>query len=124
MGSGAENDVSRRQGRPLTSAERQLLQAMLARVKPEIETTLTSVLVKDMDDGGMRSLRFVTHGAQRHLGGAIAQAEYLDEDGVPVYITINVDREDRLYEVDFWKVDFSPLKRYPRPSDIKIQAKR
>ena len=89
--------------------------------KPEIETGSTSVLVEDMQDGGMGSVRFLATGAaQRHLGRAVAQAEYVDEDGVPVNITINVDRDGQLYEIDFWKVDFSPLKRYPRASDLNL----
>ncbi len=109
-------------GRLLSPEELQLLQTMLAGVrgKPEIKTNLTSVLVEDMQDGGMGSVRFLAPGAaKRHFGMAVAQAEYVDEDGVPVYITINVDREDHLFEIDFWKVDFSPLKRYPRVSDLK-----
>jgi hypothetical protein len=104
------------QGRRLSAAELELLRTMLAGVrgKPQIKTDLTSVLVEDMQDGGMGSVRFLAPGAaKRHLGGAVAQAEYVDDDGVPVYITINVDREDHLYEIEFWKVDFSPLKRYP-----------
>jgi hypothetical protein len=29
-----------------------------------------------------------------------------------------------LLEVDFWKVDFSPLKRYPQASEIKVDTAR
>jgi len=43
------------------------------------------------------------------------------EDGVPVSIVLNTDSTGSLYEVDFWKVDFSPLLRYPRPSDLRIK---
>ncbi len=92
-------------------------------VKPGLEDNLSAVLVEDMQDGGMGSIRFLTpcHSA-RHFGRTIAQAEYIDEDGVLASIVINVDQENELYEVDFWKVDFSPLKRYPRASDIKMEA--
>jgi hypothetical protein len=77
-----------------------------------------------MQDGGMGSIRFVPPGTPtRRFGDAIAEAEYIDEDGVLVSIALNVDRDGELYEVDFWKVDFSPLQRYPRASEIKVKVK-
>ena len=115
------------QGRPLRPLERELVERMLAGkdLEPGIEAKLSSALVEDMQDGGMGSIRFLTpEHAARHFGKAIAQAEYIDGDGVPVSIVMNVDGENELYEVDFWKVDFSPLKHYPRASDIKIETVR
>ena len=112
-------------GRALRPIERELVERMLAGkdVKPGTEANLPSLLVEDMQDGGMGSIRFLTSGhSARHFGRAVAQAEYIDEDGVLVSIVINVDQENELYEVDFWKVDFSPLKRYPAVSEIKIEA--
>ena len=111
------------QGRPLRPLERELVERMLTGrdVKPGIEAKLSSALVEDMQDGGMGSIRFLSSShSVRHVGKAIAQAEYIDDDSVLVRIVINVDQENELYEVDFWKVDFSPLKRYPRVSNIKI----
>jgi len=111
-------------GRDLRPQERALVEKMLAGkdVKPGIEATLSSVLVEDMSDGGMGSIRFLkSNESERRLGKAVAKAEYTDEDGVLVSIVINVDRDGDLYEADFWKVDFSPLKRYPRASDITIE---
>lgn len=69
-----------------------------------------------MQDGGVGSIRFV--GSQPPMGKEVAEAQYLDSDGVLVSIVINTDRNGQLFEVDFWKVDFSPLRRYPRPSDL------
>ena len=109
------------QARPMRPAERELVEMLLAgkNVKPGIVSKLSSVLVEDMQDGGMGSIRFLTQGrSTKGFGESIARAEYIDEDGVLVSITINVDQENELYEVDFWKVDFAPLKRYPRVSDL------
>jgi hypothetical protein len=93
--------------------------------KPMIEVPLQSALVEDMDDGGMGSIRFLPSADQvSRTAHAIAQGEYIDEDGVLVSIAINADQNGRLFEVDFWKVDFSPLKRYPSASDIKVDAAR
>lgn len=82
-----------------------------------LEETLQSSRVTDMKDGGMGSIRFVRD-EPRILGKVLQEAQYTDEDGVPVSIAINADNKGDLFEVDFWKVDFSPLKRYPKPSDL------
>lgn len=90
-----------------------------------MELPMQYALVEDMQDGGMGSIRFVASGEpERRFGDAVAEAEYIDEDGVLVSITINVDQNKNLYEVDFWKVDFSPLRRYPNPSEVTIIERR
>ncbi|MGB2638232.1 MAG: hypothetical protein WAN32_04730 [Candidatus Acidiferrum sp.] len=68
----------------------------------------------------MGSIRFVQPDT-RAFGKALAEAQYVDSDGIPVSITINVDQNGQLFEVDFWKVDFSPLKRYPKPSELVVK---
>jgi hypothetical protein len=75
-----------------------------------------------MTDGGMGSVRFLAStGEKRSIGKIIAEAEYFDEDGILVSIVINADQQGNLYEIDFWKVDFSPLCKYPKPKDLKIK---
>lgn len=75
--------------------------------------------VVDMDDGGMGSVRFVVPGPQRHrrFGERIADAEYRDEDGVPILVAINLDDAGELFEIDVWKVDYSPTRKYPSPPE-------
>lgn len=84
------------------------------------------VLVVDMKDGGMGSLRFVTAtdgDSKRRLGYVFAQGEFSDEDGVPVSFAINLDTHGRLFELDLWRVDFEPLKRFPTEHDnVKVIA--
>lgn len=83
---------------------------------------LEACLVEDMQDGGMGSIRFVSHSQrQRAFGRAIAEAEYTDDDGLLVSIAINTDDSGKLYEIDFWKVDFSPLRRYPTRLDLRTK---
>ena len=107
--------------------EQELLEGMLAAssAKFKVGFPLPSALVEDMNDGGMGSIRFLVSADQgSRTAQVIAQGEYVDEDGVPVSIAINADQNGELFEVDFWKVDFSPLKRYPRASDVKIDVAR
>lgn len=73
-----------------------------------------------MNDGGMGSIKFVGPDttAQKY-GSTIAEAEFYDDDGVTVSTALFLDQYGKLFELDIWKVDFSPLRRYPAVSEIK-----
>ena len=116
----SESDL---QVRNLRAEERQLIGSLLSRVwtKEVLEKTLSTSLVKNMQDGGMGSIRFV-HPEARSFGTALIEAKCTDSDGMLVSIALNVDNRGDLFELDFWKVDFSPLRRYPAPSDIRFPS--
>jgi hypothetical protein len=104
--------------------ERELIRSLLSGVDGSaiLENTLASSRVTDMRDGGMGGIRFV--GSEpRSLGKTLAEAQYRDSDGVLVSIAISADNNGQLFELDFWRVDFSPLRRYPRPSDLSAMHK-
>jgi hypothetical protein len=42
-----------------------------------------------------------------------------DCETVKASVELNVDERDELFELDLWKMDFSPLRRYPNPEDLK-----
>ena len=94
--------------RHVTGGEQLLRQLELARVR-------------DMDDGGMGSLKFAGD-ESRSLGSCLVEAEFLDRDGVPVSIALNADTYGRLYELDMWKVDFAPLQEYPDFEQVTIKT--
>jgi hypothetical protein len=78
----------------------------------------------DLKDGGMGSIR-ITRGQdppQRRIARELVTATYTDEDGVLVYVSLNNDQEEQPFEIDIWKVDFSPLRRYPRPLDLRFEG--
>ena len=108
--------------RKLRKEEADLVAAMVGNSPKanELLRSLPAHLVEDLDDGGMRSLRFRTSdGRKARFGKKIAEAEFTDEDGTLVSAVVNLDQSGELFELDFWKVDFSPLKRYPRPEDLR-----
>jgi hypothetical protein len=55
----------------------------------------------------------------RRMSACVAEADYVDSDGVSVSIAINVDQKGHLFELDMWKVDFSPLIQYPNSRTIR-----
>ena len=110
--------------RKLRKEEMDLITAM-ARHSPKSNKVLCSLserLVEDMKDGGMGSLHFKDKdNRERRLGKKIAEAEFTDEDGIPVSAVLNLDDKGQLFELDMWKVDFSALKRYPRPEELRLK---
>ncbi|WP_431201974.1 DUF6984 family protein [Bradyrhizobium betae] len=101
--------------RPLTSNERDLIAFILGQHSP-LQVDLD--LVEEMNDGGMGSLRFVGT-ADRRFGRCIGEAEFDDADGVPVSVALNADQHGMLFELDVWKVDFSPLQRIAALSELR-----
>lgn len=77
--------------------------------------SLDRAFVEEMADGGMGSLRFYYPGQTlRNFSRKLIEREFIDSDGVPIFVVINVDECGDIYELDMWKVDFSSLKRFPR----------
>ncbi|MDP1816692.1 MAG: hypothetical protein Q8K92_19725 [Leadbetterella sp.] len=48
----------------------------------------------------------------------LIQAKYIDSDGKEVAITLTMDENGQLLDLDFWKVDFSKLLVYPKPENL------
>lgn len=68
--------------------------------------------VRELDDGGMGSIAFgVTAGNTKHLVGS---CQFIDVDELPVIVDLFVWEDGRPAELGFWKVDFSPVKEFPR----------
>jgi hypothetical protein len=112
--------------RTLRQDEREIIRALLSSSPSRIRLAsgLEEALVEDMADGGMGSIRFVrSHGDRAKMGMEFASADYLDADSVSVSITLNLDEEGQLFELDFWKVDFSPLMRYPRADELRMKPR-
>lgn len=70
--------------------------------------------VYEYEGGIMGSINFAGSDPDAYNGDLI-QAEYKDVDGVDVVITLTKDKSNRLLDLDFWKIDFSKLIRYPKP---------
>jgi hypothetical protein len=77
---------------------------------------LPDLVVEEMNDGGMGSLRFLSKtGEKRIMREEIAEISLLDLDGIPVSFSVNLGTDGELYELDVFKGDFSPLKKFPLP---------
>lgn len=76
-------------------------------------------VVFDLDDGGMGTIK-LTKNEKSIYGKDILQVNYIDFDKIPVIISLTVDKDGDLFELEFWKVNFEKLIRYPKPNEIEI----
>jgi hypothetical protein len=117
------SDTPHEKTRPLTEREKALTLALLGSRSDNLSRRLDGASVHDMADGGMGSIRFLSSNREQtaKLGKTVAEAQYIDSDGVAVQIAVNLDEDGELFELDFWKVDFSALRAYPDPNQLKIK---
>ncbi|MCU1405357.1 MAG: hypothetical protein JWQ43_1660 [Glaciihabitans sp.] len=102
--------------RRLRPAERRIVTVMLDRAghHPAIPERLDRAWVYELDDGGMGSLRFVRPDGAPGLGRYIGPADFVDADGVTVFVWLNFDKRGDLFELDVWKTDYQPLVTFPK----------
>jgi hypothetical protein len=43
-------------------------------------------------------------------------------DGILVLVTLVENQVNELFELDMWKVDFSPLKQFPTPEQLNFES--
>jgi hypothetical protein len=98
-----------------TDDELRLLAALVSQVEPPMSRDVLGRLsVTPLDDGGMGSLRLFPGGDCHDsavFGRSVAECQFADADGVSVIATLNLDQQGHLFELDLWKVDFSPIGR-------------
>ncbi len=98
--------------RHLTNQEKDFLKYMIK--DKNFLAYVSKLFVEEMNDCGMRSLKFISSNNNRMLGDKLAELEFPDADGVSVIATFNLDNYGDPYELDMWKTDFSPLLALPR----------
>lgn len=78
-----------------------------------MEIHLDNYLVQPMEDGGMGSLTIIPcqfkSVIKRDDGPMVAEIHSFDKDQVEVIISLFLDTQNTPYELDIWKVDFTPL---------------
>lgn len=76
--------------------------------------------VINMEDGGMGSFSVVYDKNQiqenRSFGRQASDFTINDEDGIPILVTLYLDENDLPYEVDVWKINYSPVIKLHVPS--------
>lgn len=108
--------------RKITNQEKVLLSYLITSANYQIENNWEEkIRVKPLDDGNMGSLELMLNNDfedDRVFGEQIAECYFFDTDDTKVIVSLNVDDNGNLYELDMWKTDFSPLIKVP--SDVNL----
>ena len=101
--------------RPIKPEERALIGHLLSLVKGGSRYSVPEE-VENLGDSGIQLSQRGEHKED------LIEADYKDTDGRDVYITLSTNQFDELYDLDLWKTDFSTLKVYPKPEQVKKSA--
>ncbi|MCE7058656.1 DUF6984 family protein [Dyadobacter sp. CY343] len=102
--------------RPIRQNEKELIDRLLKQVDLNINDFQINENVDEYEGGKMGSISL--GGNVDAYAGDLIQAEYVDQDDVPVVITLTKDENGQLLDLDFWKTDFSKLIEYPTPDKL------
>lgn len=108
--------------RPIRDEEKKLVLFLLSQCHVELMKFPIADEVFEYEGGVMGSINFAGSDPDNYAGDLI-QAEYKDIDDVDVLITLTEDKHNHLLDLDFWKVDFSKLIRYPTPELLGLLRK-
>ncbi|MGZ3922898.1 MAG: DUF6984 family protein [Flavisolibacter sp.] len=95
------------------SEETDLIASLLKKIPKENEYQIPDY-VSEMDYDGMGSIRLNRGKHHRDL----IQLGYIDLDGQTVIITLTENANKELFELEFWKVDFTRLIKFPSPGEV------
>ena len=109
------------EARLLTFKEQELVSFLLKEAQYAENIDVSSLKVLELDDGGMGGLYFVSDTkwrSMRRFGKSIVAKTFEDTDGMGMSIALLLDTEGKLFELDIWKYDFSPLNEIPSCRDL------
>jgi hypothetical protein len=109
------------QKRAITNNEAVLIEFLLERIPGVHKKYDVPTQVTEMADGGMGSL-LLNERRDRCFGKDLIQAQYHDSDGTLILVTLTEDNEQDLFELDMWKVDYSPIKEFPTPEKLFFES--
>jgi hypothetical protein len=79
-----------------------------------------NLFVQRMNDGGMGSFLIFQNrsdfGIERKFGNQASEYQFNDDDGIAVLVTLNLDDQNKLFEVDVWKANYTPVINFKVPT--------
>lgn len=107
--------------RNLNQIEKEIIKYLVRKADINIqEECYENMLVRNMDDGHMGSFSIFTDESEvevkRKFGKQASEFEFFDDDGVLVIVSLYLDEEGKLLEVDIWKTDFNPVITFKVPN--------
>jgi hypothetical protein len=100
--------------RKINKREKVILKYLIKQASLQLpEEWYTNILVQQMADGEMGSFLIFQDasdiGLKRKFRKQISEFEFVDDDGVRVLVSLNIDDQNKPFEVDVWKTDYNPV---------------
>lgn len=80
-----------------------------------------NIMVHPMNDGNMGGLTIYQNdliNEDRHFGSMISDVQFNDVDQSIVLVSLYIDNNGKLFELDVWKIDFRPLIDFPNVGSL------
>jgi len=106
--------------RVLREEEKIIIQFLLSKIPTSDTEYSIADMVEEYEGSHMGSINLNNANADLYDKDLI-QAEYTDADKIPVVLSLTVDKNNQLLDLDFWKSDFSRLIKYPKPEDLMFE---
>ena len=100
-----------------TIQETKLIELLIAKASLDIPAGWKDdLLVRPMNDSGIGSIYLYPNGEvnkQKEFGKEASDLQFKDKDGIDVIVTLNLDENGKLFELDIWKTNFSDIIKLP-----------
>ena len=103
--------------RDIKTDELELVKGLIALTDKDYLLHSIPKFVFDLDDDGMGSIQFDIDQTKQHYKDLVV-VDYIDIDRVSVSIALSIDQDGSLFELDFFKSDFSKLNKYPTINEV------
>jgi len=103
--------------RKLLKKEEHLLQLLID--KSNYSFDFTDLIVRNLK-GGNGSVLFLNkkNTEDRSMSKTISEMNFKDKDKTIISVSLSIDNDNNLYELDIWKTDFSEIIKYPSLSTL------
>ena len=113
--------------RPLEDRERKLLERLLEHhafegrdeLRAQLNSATARLIVEYHDNYGSIELRVAEPVKATARYRVPVEAEYFDDDGVPVWVLLHVNREGVMCELEICRADGRPLLSPPTPEQLE-----
>jgi len=114
--------------RPLQDDERRLLETLLDhhpfdgrdQLREQMEWTTARLILEHQDNYGSIELHVSKGPASNGLYRVPVEGQCLDDDGIPVWLLLHINREGFMCELEIVRADGKPLMSTPKPECLEV----
>ena len=114
--------------RPLQDSERKLLETLLDhhqfvgrdQLREQLESTTARLILVHQDNYGSIELHVSKGPPSNGRYRVPVEGQYLDNDGIPVWLLLHINREGFMCELEIVRADGEPLISTPRPEGLEV----